>query len=114
MTPPAKNKFLPDRLSDRRVFPKGTRPAFDSCSGFHDNGRRIGNGMADWLKEQGATHLTVFGPPTDYGVKFTAPDAVREGIQKSLALAAGRGVNLTPGDVDQAIEELRSAGIDNP
>lgn len=70
--------------------------------------------MADWLREQGATHLTVFGPPTDYGVKFTAPDAVREGIQKSLALAAGRGVNLTPGDVDQAIEELRSAGIDNP
>lgn len=95
-----------------RVFQKGTRPEVDSYSGFHDNGRRHRTGMAEWLKEQGVRHLTVCGLATDYCVKFTALDAVREGFQVTLALAASRGVDLTVGDVDKAVEEMRGAGID--
>ena len=95
-----------------RVFQKGTRPEVDSYSGFHDNGRRQSTGMADWLREQGVTHLTVCGLATDYCVKFTALDAVCEGFQVALALAASRGVNLLAGDVDKAVEEMRGAGID--
>lgn len=94
------------------VFQKGTRPEVDSYSGFHDNGRRQSTGMADWLREQGVTHLTVCGLATDYCVKFTALDAVCEGFQVALALAASRGVNLLAGDVDKAVEEMRGAGID--
>jgi nicotinamidase/pyrazinamidase len=45
-------------------------------------------------------------------VKFTALDAVHEGFQVALALAACRGVNLMAGDVDKAVEEMRGAGID--
>jgi nicotinamidase/pyrazinamidase len=95
-----------------RVFQKGTRPEVDSYSGFHDNGRRQSTGMAEWLSEQGVTHLTVCGLATDYCVKFTALDAVREGFQVTLALAASRGVDLIAGDVDKAVEEMRGAGID--
>jgi nicotinamidase/pyrazinamidase len=95
-----------------RVFQKGTRPEVDSYSGFHDNGHRHGTGMADWLREQGVTHLTVCGLATDYCVKFTALDAVREGFQVTLALAACRGVNLIARDVDKAVEEMRAAGVD--
>lgn len=95
-----------------RVFQKGTRPEVDSYSGFHDNGRRHRTGMAEWLKEQGVRHLTVCGLATDYCVKFTALDAVNEGFQVTLALAASRGVDLTAGDVDKAVEEMRGAGID--
>ena len=95
-----------------RVFQKGTRSEVDSYSGFHDNGRRHRTGMADWLREQGVTHLTVCGLATDYCVKFTALDAVCEGFQVTLALAASRGVNLLAGDVDKAVEEMRGAGID--
>lgn len=95
-----------------RVFQKGTRPEVDSYSGFHDNGRRHSTGMAEWLREQGVTHLTVCGLATDYCVKFTALDAVSEGFQVTFALAACRGVNLTVGDVDKAVEEMRGAGID--
>ena len=95
-----------------RVFQKGTRSEVDSYSGFHDNGRRHRTGMGDWLREQGVTHLTICGLATDYCVKFTALDAVCEGFQVTLALAASRGVNLLAGDVDKAVEEMRGAGID--
>jgi nicotinamidase/pyrazinamidase len=95
-----------------RVFQKGTRPEVDSYSGFHDNGRRHSTGMAEWLREQGVTHLTVCGLATDYCVKFTALDAVSEGFQVTFALAASRGVDLTAGAVDKAVEDMRGAGID--
>ena len=94
-----------------RVFQKGTRPEVDSYSGFHDNGHRHSTGMADWLKEQDVTHVTICGLATDYCVKFTALDAVREGFQVALALAACRSVNLIDGDVDRAVEEMRGAGV---
>lgn len=95
-----------------RVFQKGTRPEVDSYSGFHDNGQRHSTGMADWLRDQGVTHLTICGLATDYCVKFTALDAVREGFQVSLARSACRGVNLMEGDVDKAVGEMRGAGVD--
>ena len=95
-----------------RVFQKGTRPEVDSYSGFHDNGHRHSTGMADWLREQGVTHLTVCGLATDYCVKLTALDAVSEGFRVTLALAACRGVNLMAGDVDKAVREMRGAGVE--
>jgi nicotinamidase/pyrazinamidase len=105
--------FAPELETRRitRVFQKGTRPEIDSYSGFHDNGRRHSTGLADWLHAQGVTHVTVCGLATDYCVKFTALDAVAEGFQVTLHLPACRGVDLTPGDVEAAVEEMRAAGV---
>lgn len=94
-----------------RVFQKGTRPEIDSYSGFHDNGRRHSTGMAEWLRGHAVTHLTICGLATDYCVKFTALDALAEEFHATLHLPACRGVNLQPGDVDAAIEEMRSKGM---
>jgi len=94
-----------------RVFQKGTRTEIDSYSGFHDNGRRHSTGLADWLREQGVTQVTVCGIATDYCVKFTALDAMAEGFQVTLHLPACRGVDLKPGDVEAAIEEMRAKGV---
>ena len=94
-----------------RVFRKGTRPEIDSYSGFHDNGRRYSTGLADWLRSHDVTRLTVCGLATDYCVKFTALDAVAEGFRVALHLPACRGVNLLPGDVAAAVEEMRAAGV---
>lgn len=93
-----------------RVFPKGTRPEIDSYSGFHDNGHRHSTSLGDWLREQGVKHLTICGLATDYCVKFTALDALAEGFEVTLHLPACRGVNLQPGDVAAAVEEMREAG----
>lgn len=100
-----------DTARIEKVFRKGTRLEIDSYSGFHDNGRRHSTGMAEWLRGRGVTHVTVCGLATDYCVKFTALDALDEGFQVTLATHACRGVNLQPGDVDQAIAEMKQRGI---
>jgi nicotinamidase/pyrazinamidase len=95
-----------------RVFPKGTDPGVDSYSGLFDNGRRRGTGMVEWLRQRGAHDLWICGLATDYCVKFTALDAVREGFRVRLLTAACRGVDLSPGDCARAVEEMRVAGVE--
>lgn len=94
-----------------RVFPKGTRADVDSYSGFFDNGGRHSTGLTEWLRSEGVTDVTVCGLALDYCVKFTALDAVKEGFKTSLYLAACRGVNLRPDDVEKAVAEMVAAGI---
>jgi len=94
-----------------RVFQKGTDPGIDSYSGLYDNGHRRSTGLAEWLGEHGVGRLTVCGLATDYCVKFTALDALAEGFEVTLHLPASRGVNLQPGDVDRAVEEMRAKGV---
>jgi len=94
-----------------RVFRKGTRPEVDSYSGLFDNGRRHSTGLAEWLREQGVTQVTVCGIATDYCVKFTALDAVAEGFDVTLHLPACRGVDLQPGDIAAAVEAMRGKGV---
>jgi nicotinamidase/pyrazinamidase len=100
-----------DHARITRVFRKGSDPSVDSYSGFFDNGRRHATGMGDWLKEQGVTALSVLGLATDYCVKFTALDARELGFDVTLLAAGCRGVELNPGDVARALDELRAAGV---
>ena len=93
-----------------RVFPKGEDAAVDSYSGFFDNGRRRATGLADWLAAQGARELWVCGLATDYCVKFTVLDALREGFTVHVIRPACRGVNLGPDDVARAWAEMQAAG----
>jgi nicotinamidase/pyrazinamidase len=101
-----------DRARWDRVFVKGTDRAIDSYSGFFDNGHRHATGLGDYLREKSVTDVYVAGLATDYCVKFTALDARQLGFNTHLIEDACRGVNLQPGDVEQAIEEMRAAGVD--
>lgn len=93
-----------------RVFTKGMNPRIDSYSGLFDNGHRASTGMGEWLKDQGVTHLTIVGVATDYCVKFTVLDALAGGFSVEVLTSACRGVNLQPGDVETALQEMRKAG----
>ena len=95
-----------------RVFVKGTDPTIDSYSGFFDNGHRRSTGLGDYLKAQRVTDVYVAGLATDYCVKFTALDAISLGFRTHLIEDACRGVNLQPGDVAKAVEEMKTAGIE--
>ncbi|TXF91666.1 bifunctional nicotinamidase/pyrazinamidase [Neolewinella aurantiaca] len=97
-----------DRIT--KVFQKGTDPEIDSYSGFYDNGHRKSTGMAEWLREHGIDEVHVLGVATDYCVKFTVLDAISEGFSTTLLKNATYGVDLMPGDVDRAIEEMKEAG----
>lgn len=94
-----------------RIFQKGTDPGIDSYSGLFDNGHRRSTGLGEWLKSKGVTDVFICGLATDYCVKFTALDAVGLGFKTHLIEDASRGVNLRPNDVQEAIREMRRAGV---
>jgi len=93
-----------------RIFYKGSDPQIDSYSCFHDNGHRRSTGLAEYLREQGVDTVFILGLATDYCVKFSVLDAVDEGFAVHLVLDCCRGIDLEPGDVDRALEEMREAG----
>ena len=93
------------------IFRKGTDPGIDSYSGFFDNGHRKSTGLADYLKGRGVDQIYVLGLATDYCVKFTALDARKLGFRAVLVEDGSRGVELRPGDVARAVEEMKSAGV---
>lgn len=94
-----------------RVFQKGTDPDIDSYSGFFDNGRRQSTRLECFLHDQHVDGVYILGLATDYCVKWTALDARELGFDTYLIADGCRGVNLSPGDVSKAIEEMRAAGV---
>jgi nicotinamidase/pyrazinamidase len=95
----------------QKTFQKGTNIAVDSYSGFFDNDHSSSTGLAEFLKEQGVTEVTVVGLALDYCVKYTALDSKNLGFETSVLLPATRAVNLTAGDDKLAIKELKSGGV---
>jgi nicotinamidase/pyrazinamidase len=106
--------FVPTLKRDRWecIFHKGTDHGVDSYSGFFDNGHRHATGLGDYLRERGVDEVYVAGLATDYCVRFTALDARHLGFKTYLIEDACRGVNLRPGDVGKALQELREQGVD--
>ncbi len=101
-----------ERTRWERTFQKGTDPEIDSYSGFFDNGHRRATGLGDYLRERGVEEVTVVGLATEYCVKFTALDALTEGLRVFVVENACRGVELRPGDTARALEEMRAAGAE--
>ncbi len=105
---------LAARLDGSRIeaiLRKGTDPGIDSYSGFFDNGQRKSTGLADYLRGRGVDEVLLVGLATDYCVKATALDARRLGFRASLIEDGAAGVELRPGDVRAAIDEMRAAGV---
>ncbi|MGH7830859.1 MAG: bifunctional nicotinamidase/pyrazinamidase [Candidatus Binatia bacterium] len=91
------------------VISKGMGPEEDSYSAFQ--GRDLaGLGLADILRGRGVERIFVGGLATDYCVKFTVLDGVKEEFEAILLVDAIRGVDLRAGDSDRAIEEMVRAG----
>ena len=93
-----------------RVFRKGTDPKIDSYSGFFDNAHRKSTGLGEFLKDESVTDVYILGLATDYCVRWSALDALKLGFRTHVIEDGCRGVELHPGDVQKAIEEIRAAG----
>nr|WP_320190552.1 bifunctional nicotinamidase/pyrazinamidase [uncultured Desulfobacter sp.] len=91
------------------IVKKGMDPAFDSYSGFFDDGKKA-TGLADILKDAGIKKLIIYGLATDYCVKATVMDAVMLGFDVTLIEDLCRGV--APETTDAALEEMKAAGVD--
>jgi nicotinamidase/pyrazinamidase len=66
--------------------------------------------LAKILREKGVQRVVVCGLATDYCVRATAHDALKEGFEVLVLEDAIRGVEVNPGDCQRAIDELRKAG----
>jgi nicotinamidase/pyrazinamidase len=86
------------------VIDKGQDPGTEGYSGFE------GTPLAELLRSHGVDDVTVVGLATDYCVKNTALDALREGFGVTVDSTASRGVEVRPGDAERALEEVRDAG----
>jgi len=86
------------------IVDKGQDPGTDGYSGFE------ATGLAERLRERGVEEVTIVGLATDYCVKNTALDALREGFAVRVDPGAVRGVEVEAGDSERALEELRTAG----
>ena len=98
-------EFHPGLLDDPRirVVSKGLGDE-DNYSAFD------GTDLAEVLRGAGVEEVWVGGLATDYCVKQTALDALREGFRVVAVRDAMRGVNLRPEDSARAVEEMRAAG----
>ena len=101
-------EFHPDLLDDPRitVISKGTDDKADGYSGFD------GTNLADSLREAGVSEIWVGGLATDYCVKQTVIDGVRQGFKVKALADSMRAVNVNQGDGAGAIEQMRAVGAE--
>ena len=71
-----------------------------------------GTDLALQLQRLGVEEVWVGGLATDYCVKNTVLDALKEGLRVKALQDAMRAVELQPGDGERAIEEMRAAGAE--
>jgi nicotinamidase/pyrazinamidase len=87
----------------------------DGYSGFTmrdpSSGQTTPTELEGILRARGVERVVVCGLATDYCVKATAIDAANLGFETRLLLDAVRAVDLSPGDGDLAIDEMRAAGV---
>jgi nicotinamidase/pyrazinamidase len=87
------------------VFDKGEYAA--AYSGFEGHAAD-GTSLADWLRTREVTEVDIAGIATDYCVRFTALDALREGFNVRVLedLVSGVAADTSA----KALEEIRAAG----
>jgi nicotinamidase/pyrazinamidase len=66
--------------------------------------------LAEILRRHDIDAVTVVGLATDYCVRATALDALREGFRVAVDREGVRGIDVEPGDSERALEEIRAAG----
>lgn len=90
---------------DALVVSKGTDPLREAYSGFD------GTTLSDTLKARGVRRIFVCGLATDYCVKATALDAVKNGFETYLIEDLCRGVDIPQGSAKAAVDALIVAGV---
>ncbi|HEX8709608.1 MAG TPA: nicotinamidase [Pyrinomonadaceae bacterium] len=100
-------EFHPELLDDPRitVVSKGMGDE-DNYSAFD------GTELAASLRREGVEEVWVGGLATDYCVKNTVLDALRQGFKVRALANAMRAVEASPGDGQRALEEMRRAGAE--
>ncbi len=91
------------------VISKGMDPEKDSYSAFQAQDPN-GTEFMSLLKLFGISELYIGGLATDYCVKYTCLDALKNGFKVYLLTDAVKGVNINPSDSADAVKEMIASG----
>src|SRR3954451_1770978 len=93
-----------DRNRIDYVVDVGAGQADEGYSGFEKSE------LAEILRRNDIDAVTVVGLATDYCVRATALDALREGFRTTVDRGGVRGIDVEPGDSERALGEIVAAG----
>ena len=86
------------------VVDAGYRPELEGYSGFEETD------LESVLHEKKVGRVTVVGLATDYCVRHTALDALKNGFEVVIDREGVRGIDVEPGDSERALREVEEAG----
>lgn len=94
------------------VAHKGIDPKVDSYSIFFDTHKHRSTGVDDFFKKQGITDLYFAGICTEYCVFYSVMHALELGYKVHVVLDACYGIDLEPGNVERAVQEMVRSGAE--
>ena len=93
-----------DREKIDHVVDVGSGQTDEGYSGFEKSD------LAEILRTNNIDKVTVVGLATDYCVRATALDAIKEGFETTVDKEGVRGIDVNEGDSDRALAEIEAAG----
>ena len=90
-------------------FHKAFTPEADAYSGFEGKNQQ-GKSLDESLKERGITAIYVTGLATDYCVKATTLDGLKNDYKVYVVTDAVRAVNVNENDGEKALSEMQEQG----
>jgi len=93
-----------------KIINKGINSQIDSYSGFYDNGKIRSTGLSDYLKANNVTSIDFVGLATEYCVKFSVLDSIKEGFKTRVILKGIKGIDFE--ESSKALNEMKSKGVD--
>lgn len=106
-------EFHPDLNTTKTevIIRKGFRKEIDSYSTFYENDQKTPTGLTGYLKEREISELYVAGLATDFCVKWSVIDGLKENFKVHIIENAVKGIDID-GSVEQAWKEMKDAGAE--
>ncbi|MEL7834479.1 bifunctional nicotinamidase/pyrazinamidase [Fodinibius sp. Rm-B-1B1-1] len=104
-------QFHPDlnTKNSQLIVRKGFRKQIDSYSAFYENDGETTTGLTGYLKARDIDTLYAVGLATDFCVKWSVVDGIKEGFDLHVVEDAVKGIDIE-GSVDQAWQEMLDQG----
>jgi nicotinamidase/pyrazinamidase len=103
--------FHPDLETDHSqlIIRKGFRTDIDSYSAFFENDDQTTTGLTGYLRARNIDTLYAVGLATDFCVKWSVIDGLKEGFDVNVVKDAVKGIDMD-GSVSEAWSEMLEAG----
>lgn len=93
------------------IVRKGFRPAIDSYSAFFENDQSTPTGLTGYLQERGIKRVFCCGLATDFCVRFSAENAVKQGFETVVIEKACRAIDMG-GSLQVARDAMAAVGVE--